>query len=205
MSSLTEKDYKEILEYYKKPIPQSKRILRKNAEKIMSSKLCKCIKKLDPTNEAKSIGICTRTIFNTKGITRGKFQCKKKQSVTMKKIGKKNNMKKGGNKDTVSWDIEKGPKSDINKSEYMKILPPDYIKQQEKDMKRALSPISQNKIEQIFSQGPPELREKKDMMMEDIDSYAHELNNPMDKFGTEKGGKKMKTRKNKSKSKLYRK
>lgn len=192
MSSLTEKDYKNILNYYKKPIPRSKRLLKRSAEKIMSSKLCKCIKKLDPTNEAKSIGICTRTIFNTKGITRGKFQCKKKQRVTMKK----NKNKKGGNNDTISWDIEKGSKADLTKNEYIRNIPPDYVKQQEKDMRRALSPISQNKIEQVFAQGPPELREQKSMMFEDIESYANELDRPMDKFG--KGGKKRKTYKIKS-------
>jgi hypothetical protein len=196
MNSLTEKDYREILEYYKKPIPRSKRILKENAEKIMSSKLCKCIKKLDPENEAKSIGICTRTIFNSKGITRGKFQCKKKQSVTMKKMRKSkiNKYNKGGNKPTTeSWDIEKGPKTDLIKKEYMRRLPPDYVKQQEKDMKRALSPINQDKIEQIFSQGPPEIRENKEMMIEDIASYANELDQPMEKFG--KGGKRRRTNK----------
>jgi hypothetical protein len=200
MSSLTEKDYKEILKYYKKSIPRSKRLLKTNAEKIMSSKLCKCIKKLDPENEAKSIGICTRTIFNTKGITRGNFQCKKKQSVTMKKMNKnkkivktKKNIKGGNN--TNDWDIEKGSKSDINKNNFMKYIPPDYVAQQEKDMKRALSPISQEKMEEYFAQGPPELREQKGMMVEDIESYANELDRPMEKFG--KGGKKRKTHKNK--------
>lgn len=206
MSSLSEKDYREILEYYKKPIPSSKRILKNSAEKIMSSKLCKCIKKLDPQNESKSIGICTRTIFNTKGITRGKFQCKKQQSVTMKKNNKtlkiKNNKlvkskknKKGG-KNTDEWDIEKGPKEDIIKNNmYMKTIPPDYIKQQEKDMKRALSPIDKEKMEKYFAQGPPEIREQKSMMIEDIESYANELDKPMEKFG--KGGKRSKTYKNK--------
>jgi hypothetical protein len=202
MSSLTEKDYREILEYYKKPIPRSKRILKENAEKIMSSKLCKCIKKIDSENEAKSIGICTKTIFNTKGITRGKFQCKKKQSVTMKKISKNNNKKlmkskknKKGGQNTNEWDIEKGSKNDMINSSYIKRIPPDYIKQQEKDMKRALSPISQEKMEEYFAQGPPELREQKGMMIEDIESYANEIDKPMEKFG--KGGKKINTYKSK--------
>lgn len=202
MSSLTEQEYKEILKYYKKPIPHSKRVLKQNAEKIMSNKLCKCIKKLDPQNEAKSIGICTRTIFNTKGITRGKFQCKKKQSVTMrknKKVIKAKKNKKGG-ENTSEWDIEKGPQSDIIKNEYIRRLPPDYVKQQQKDMKRALSPIPQEKIEEYFIQGPPETREQKSMMIEDIESYANELDKPMEKFG--KGGKKRRTYKNKSKKNI---
>jgi hypothetical protein len=179
MSPLTNKDYTNILQYYKKPIPRSRRLLKINAEKILSSKLCKCIKKLDPENEAKSIGICTKTIFNSKGITRGKFQCKKKQHVTMKKrSNKKKTFKKGGN-----WDIEKGPKSDIEKNNYMKRVPPDFVKQQEKDIKRALSPITKEKAETFFAQGPPELREQKGMMDEDIESYANELAQPMERFG----------------------
>ena len=61
---LTNKDYVSILKYYNKPIPKSQTMLKKQAESIMNLKLCKCIKKIDPVNEAKSIGICTKTIFN---------------------------------------------------------------------------------------------------------------------------------------------
>ena len=60
-------------------------MLKVQAEKIMSEKLCKCIKRLDPQNEARSIGICTRTIFNNRGFKRGKFTCTKKRSVQIKK------------------------------------------------------------------------------------------------------------------------
>jgi hypothetical protein len=88
---LTNKDYISILKYYNKKIPKSKMLMKAQAERIMAVKLCKCIKKLDPINEAKSIGICTKTIFNSKGLTREQFQCKKKQSV---KFRKKNNNKK---------------------------------------------------------------------------------------------------------------
>jgi hypothetical protein len=85
MTTLTNNDYKTILEYYNKSIPKSNRLLKLEAEKIMSSKLCRCIKKVDPENEAKSIGICTKTIFNNKGYTRGKFKCKGKSKVTFNK------------------------------------------------------------------------------------------------------------------------
>jgi predicted Zn-dependent protease len=84
MSELTTNDYKQILEYYKKPIPKSRRLLKNNAEQILAEKLCKCIKKIEPKNEARSIGICTKTIFNRKGYTRGKFKCKGKKAVTFK-------------------------------------------------------------------------------------------------------------------------
>lgn len=86
--NLSNKDYVSILKHYNLNIPKSARLCKKRAEEIMAEKLCKCIKKIDPVNEAKSIGICTKTIFNNKGYTRGLFQCKKKQSV---KIGKKTN------------------------------------------------------------------------------------------------------------------
>jgi hypothetical protein len=80
MSELTNNDYKKILEFYNKPIPKSKRLLKLQAEKLLSSKLCRCIKKVDKKNEARAIGICTKTIINNKGFTRGKFTCKKNQT-----------------------------------------------------------------------------------------------------------------------------
>jgi hypothetical protein len=85
MSLLTNNDYIKILEYYNKPIPKTKRLLKIQAEKILSDKLCRCIKKLDPTNEARSIGICTKTIFVNKGLARGKFKCKGKSTVKITK------------------------------------------------------------------------------------------------------------------------
>jgi hypothetical protein len=90
-AELTNKDYVSILKYYNLNIPRSKRLLKKQAEHIMAEKLCKCIKKIDTINEAKSIGICTKTIFNRKGYTRGQFQCKKKQSVKFRKTNKSKN------------------------------------------------------------------------------------------------------------------
>jgi hypothetical protein len=85
MSELTNTDYKKILEFYNKPIPKSKRLLRNQAEKIIVSKLCRCIKKVDKKNESRAIGICTKTIINSKGFTRGKFTCKKRQEINLKK------------------------------------------------------------------------------------------------------------------------
>ena len=89
MAELNNNDYTQILEYYHKPIPKSRLLLKKNAEKVLSEKLCRCIKKLDPVNEARSIGICTKTILNKKGYTRGKFKCKGKRSITIKKYKNK--------------------------------------------------------------------------------------------------------------------
>lgn len=87
--NLNTQDYIAILNYYKKPIPKSKRLLKMNAEKILREKLCRCIKKIDPINEARSIGICTKSVFNRKGLTRGKFNCTgKKPSAVIKKMNK---------------------------------------------------------------------------------------------------------------------
>jgi len=85
---LTRKDYISILKFYKMKIPKNNSLIKKNAEDIMSKKLCKCIKKIDPVNEEKSIGICTKTIFNNKGFTRGKFKCVKKRTVKFRKSNK---------------------------------------------------------------------------------------------------------------------
>ena len=82
---LTTNDYKYILQYYNISIPESNTHLQSIAEKIISEKLCKCIKKLEPKYEEKSVGICTRTIINRKGFFRGKFQCKNKRFITLRK------------------------------------------------------------------------------------------------------------------------
>ena len=92
---LSNKDYITILKFYKMKIPKSRLALKKKAEDIMADKLCKCIKKVDPVYEAKSIGICSKTIFNNKGFKRGKFTCTGKRSA---KIMKKEKNKTRKNK-----------------------------------------------------------------------------------------------------------
>lgn len=82
---LTNKDYKTILKYYKKNISKSFRINKNNAEKILATKLCRCIKSFKVRDESKAIRICTSKIFQNKGIRRGKFTCKKKHTVKLKK------------------------------------------------------------------------------------------------------------------------
>jgi hypothetical protein len=84
-SKLTKQDYEKILAYYKKEIPSSFEKLKQEAENILANKLCKCIKKVDPENEAKSIGICSKTIFTRKGLVRGRFKCRSKRFVEISK------------------------------------------------------------------------------------------------------------------------
>ena len=86
---LTKLDYANILHFYKKKIPKSTRLLKLQAEKILAYKLCRCIKKVDKTNEARAIGICTKTIINNKGFTRGKFTCRKSSTVKLSKTIRK--------------------------------------------------------------------------------------------------------------------
>ena len=94
MSELTINDYKSILEFYNKNIPKSRRLLKLQAENLLVSKLCRCIKKVDNDSESRGIGICTKTIINNKGLKRGKFTCKNKQTIILRK---KNNTRKNKN------------------------------------------------------------------------------------------------------------
>jgi len=83
--NLTRKDYRTILQSYNEPIP--KKNIEKKVEKVLASKLCRCIKKVG--DEPRSIGICSGTIFNRRNLTRGKFQCKKERKVTFTKKNRK--------------------------------------------------------------------------------------------------------------------
>ena len=82
---LKNKDYISILKFYKMDIPKSKRVLKQQAENILADKLCRCIKKVSPEYEAKSISICTKSIFNRKKLKRGRFNCTGKRSVKIYK------------------------------------------------------------------------------------------------------------------------
>jgi len=94
-TNMNNNDYIQILNYYKQDIPKSKQLIQTNAEKILAEKLCRCIKKVDnfTDNEPKSIGICSKTIFNRKNLTRGKFTCKGKREVSFKKTRKSRSKK----------------------------------------------------------------------------------------------------------------
>ena len=64
--SLTNKDYKSILQYYKLSIPNNKNDVKDKAMDILASKLCKCIKKLK--DKPRNIGICKTSVLTKKGI-----------------------------------------------------------------------------------------------------------------------------------------
>ena len=46
---LTHADYKKVLKYYNQQIPRSYRKTKKNAESLLTNKLCKCIQKVKKT------------------------------------------------------------------------------------------------------------------------------------------------------------
>ena len=87
--TLNKKDYTKILKYYNLPIPKSGSEMKKQAEEVLALKLCRCIKKVSPSNEAKAIGVCTRTIFKRKNLMRGPFTCKRNQSVQISRLRKR--------------------------------------------------------------------------------------------------------------------
>ncbi len=63
--------------------------MKKQAEEVLALKLCRCIKKVSPSNEAKAIGVCTRTIFERKKLTRGAFTCKRSRKVQVSRMRKR--------------------------------------------------------------------------------------------------------------------
>ena len=87
--TFNKKDYTKILKYYNLHIPKAASDMKKKAEEVLALKLCRCIKKVSPTNEAKAIGVCTRTIFERKKLMRGAFTCKRRRSVQISKLRKR--------------------------------------------------------------------------------------------------------------------
>ena len=91
---LTHKNYKTILRFYKKGTKnKTRKQIKKEAHKILSKKLCSCIKKvkkaLKTSSESQPIAICTTSVINRKGIRRGKFSCNKtKKNKTIKNNNK---------------------------------------------------------------------------------------------------------------------
>lgn len=90
---LTRKDYETILAYYKVPFEHKEPLssIRGQAEKVLSSKLCRCIKsvstKSDDSGEKRAIAICKSSILHRKKLSESGFKCRKHQSIKLKRIG----------------------------------------------------------------------------------------------------------------------
>lgn len=79
--TLKKQNYIDILHFYNIPIPKTLHLIKKKANATLSRKLCKCLKKLEPKFKSSAIGICSKTIINKKGFSRGNFSCKQKPNI----------------------------------------------------------------------------------------------------------------------------
>lgn len=102
MTSLTAKDYTNILTYYKiNSKGKTRKQQRSIAEKLLAKKLCRCIQKvrmgkgaplkMNTTQKTRrrgqAIGICRDAVIKRKGYSIKKFSCKKRYTIkNLKKI-----------------------------------------------------------------------------------------------------------------------
>lgn len=90
MSTLSTRDYKAILRFYNIDYSNMKnKQVKVIAENALATKLCRCIKKVDPKDESKSIGICTDSVIGKKGLAIHGFTCKKKPKLKKNRKTKK--------------------------------------------------------------------------------------------------------------------
>ena len=82
---LTHTDYIKILKYYKMRIPNSAKTVKRTAEQMLATKLCRCIKKVGAIGEPGAIGVCTRSVINRKGLRLKSFKCAKKRISLFKR------------------------------------------------------------------------------------------------------------------------
>ena len=75
---MTKTDYEKILSYYNIPFDKlSTHELKRTAEDILATKLCKCIKSVDRKVGAKNaIALCTTSVFGKKGLKYFDISCK---------------------------------------------------------------------------------------------------------------------------------
>ena len=96
MTSLTTKDYNNILTYYKIDYKRKTRKERRSiAEKLLAKKLCRCIQKVGAgkgvhsgmkakqktRRRGRAIGICRDAVIRRKGYKIKKFSCKKRAKI----------------------------------------------------------------------------------------------------------------------------
>ena len=95
-SKLTKQDYISVLKFYKKDIPNSYHKIKDEAEKLLSDKLCKCIKSVGKKEDV-AIPICKKSVVERKGFKVNKFTCKNKKTIKLTKE-KKNKTRKSNRK-----------------------------------------------------------------------------------------------------------
>ncbi len=90
---LTNKDYLDILKYYNiNSKNMNKKQIKSKAEFILSTKLCRCIKKIPgyKNDEKKAIAICKDSVLKKKGFKGYGLKCKGKSKLILSKKYKKN-------------------------------------------------------------------------------------------------------------------
>ena len=88
--NLSNGDYLKILKYYKIDVNKlnKQKTVKQLAQDILATKLCRCIKKVKKNSnkpETEAIGICRKSVLNTKQLKIFGFTCKKKLNLYPKK------------------------------------------------------------------------------------------------------------------------
>jgi hypothetical protein len=100
--SLIPSDYTSILKYYNiNTLGMSQLDIKKQAEHILATKMCRCIKTIQKNKtlknlsvnavaneEASAIAICKKSVLNNKNLSNFRFTCKKKYKLLPKKSRK---------------------------------------------------------------------------------------------------------------------
>ena len=82
-SAMTRSDYEKILSYYKLPFANlSSNEIKRKAEDILATKLCKCIKSVEKKmGTQNAISLCTTSVFGKKGLKYFGMSCKGKAQL----------------------------------------------------------------------------------------------------------------------------
>jgi len=87
---LNKKDYTAILNYYNIYTKNlSAKAMKERSEKILATKLCRCIKKVDPEikNKPRAVAICNNSVLNKKNLKGPRFTCKRGYKFIKNKNG----------------------------------------------------------------------------------------------------------------------
>jgi hypothetical protein len=111
---LNKKDYIDILNYYNISSNKlSTKMLKERSEKILATKLCRCIKKVDPEvkDKPRAVEICNNSVLNKKNLKGPRFTCKHGYKFIKNKNG--SSVTKRGRKLTIRKKNSRGGKQKI--------------------------------------------------------------------------------------------
>lgn len=87
---LNKNDYMAVLNYYNISTKNlSSKMLKERSEKILATKLCRCIKKVDPEvkDKPRAVAICNNSVLNKKNLKGPRFTCKRGYKFVQNKDG----------------------------------------------------------------------------------------------------------------------